>query len=209
MSSESFHRLAVCCLASVGLVGMAAIAPSEPPTRSRESTVKTSDTSTTFSAYVSSKGDISRPTDYRETFRHLGTWAVAKEANTPVHEMHNVYAQPDAIKAFQQNGKFPDGAVLVKEITNVSADKLTTGQSTWSTDNKIWFVMIKDSKGRFPGNGLWGDGWGWALFEAKEPSRNVATNFKNDCLPCHVPAKQDDWVYIRGYPLLSKHAAAR
>ena len=29
--------------------------------------------------------------------------------------------------------------------------------------------MIKDAKGRFPGNDLWGDGWGWALFLAKEP----------------------------------------
>jgi len=209
MSSKSFQHLTVFCLGSAVLVGMAAIAVCEPSASSKASTEKASDTSTAFSPYVSSKGDISRPTDYRETFRHLGTWAVAKKANEPVHELHNVYAQPDAIKAFQQNGKFPDGAVLVKEITNVSAAKLTTGQSSWSTDDKVWFVMIKDSKGRFPGNDLWGDGWGWALFEAKEPTRNVATNFKNDCLPCHVPAKQDDWVYIRGYALLGKHAAAR
>ena len=72
------------------------------------------------------------------------------------------------------------------------------------TDIKIWFVMIKDSKGRFPGNDLWGDGWGWALFEAKEPARNVATDYKTDCKLCHVPAKKDDWVYIRGYPVLKK-----
>ena len=162
-----------------------------------------------FSPYVAKDGSISLPKDYRENFLHLETWAVAKEANAPVHEMHNVYSQPEAIKAFQKKGKFPDGAVLVKEITNVSADKLTTGQSSWSTDDKVWFVMIKDSKGRFPGNDLWGDGWGWSLFEAKEPSKNVATNFKTDCLPCHVPAKQDDWVYIRGYSILRKHDASR
>ena len=30
----------------------------------------------------------------------------------------------------------------------------------------------------------------------------VTTNYKADCLPCHVPAKKDDWIYIRGYPEL-------
>jgi len=64
--------------------------------------------------------------------------------------------------------------------------------------------MVKDSKGRFPKNDLWGDGWGWALFEAKDPKKNVATDYKTDCRTCHVPARKDDWVYIRGYPLLVK-----
>ena len=83
--------------------------------------------------------------------------------------MHNVYLRPEDVRAYRKDGHFPDGTVLVKEITNVSSDKLTTGHSSWSTDVKLWFVMIKDSKGRFPGNDLWGDGWGWALFMAKEP----------------------------------------
>ena len=129
---------------------------------------------------------------------------MAKKPDQPVFEMHNVYSRPEDIRAYRENGKFPDGAVLVKEITKVSSDKLTTGQSSWSTDDKVWFVMIKDSKGRFPGNDLWGDGWGWALFEAKEPARNVATDYKTDCKLCHVPAKKDDWVYIRGYSVLKK-----
>ena len=64
--------------------------------------------------------------------------------------MHNVSPPADAIAAYRRDGKFPDGAALVKEITNVDADNLTTGRSSWSTDNKVWFVMIKDSKGRFP-----------------------------------------------------------
>ena len=52
---------------------------------------------------------------------------------------------PEDIRAFRQDGKFPDGAVLVKDITNVASEKLTTGQSSWSTDIKIWFVMFKYS----------------------------------------------------------------
>ena len=157
-----------------------------------------------FSPYVTKDGGILLPAEYREKFLHLGTWAVATKPDKPVHELHNVYSRPEDIQAYRKDGKFPDGAVLVKEITNVGSDKMTTGQSTWSKDDKIWFVMIKDSKGRFPKNDLWAEGWGWALFEAKDPKRNVATSFETDCKICHIPAKKDDWVYIRGYPVLKK-----
>ena len=203
MSSRSSRTLVACSLATTALV-VVAIATGAPPSQPNGSTEKSTDT---FSPYVTKDGDISLPKIYRETFLHLGSWAVAKKPDQPVFEMHNVYAPLENIRAYRKDGRFPDGAVLVKEITNVSSDKLTTGQSSWSTDNKVWFVMIKDSKGRFPGNDLWGDGWGWALFKAKEPARNVATDYKTDCLSCHFPAKQDDWVYIRGYPFLKKHDA--
>jgi cytochrome c len=157
-----------------------------------------------FSPYVTKGGGISLPTDYREKFVHLGTYAVATKPDKPVDEMHNVYARPEDIQAYRRDGKFPDGAILVKDVTTVGSEKLTTGQSTWTKDIKIWFVMVKDSKGRFPKNDLWGDGWGWALFEAKDPKRNVATDYRTDCRTCHVPAKRDDWVYVRGYPVLAK-----
>jgi hypothetical protein len=82
---------------------------------------------------------------------------------------------------------------------------ITTGQSvSYATSElKQWFVMIKDSKNRFAGNPLWGEGWGWALYKPGDPSKNVATNFQTDCLGCHVPAKDRDWVYTEAYPTLS------
>lgn len=39
---------------------------------------------------------------------------------------------------------------------------------------------------------------------AKEPKRNMATDFRIDCKTCNIPAKKDDCVYVRGYPLLKK-----
>ncbi len=155
-----------------------------------------------FSQYVDNDGKITRPTDYREKFTYLGSYAVASNPNKPLDEMHNVYARPVDVQGFRRDGKFPDGAVLVKEVTDIGTDKLTTGQSHWSTDTKLWFVMVKDAKGRFKGNDLWGDGWGWALFYADDPATNVATDYTTDCKTCHVPAKKDDWIYVRGYPVL-------
>jgi cytochrome c len=59
------------------------------------------------------------------------------------------------------------------------------------------------SKGRFPENNLWGDGWGWGLFEGKDRAKQVAVNYKMDCRSCHVPAKNQDWVFTQCYPALS------
>ena len=198
MTTKSPGRLAAGCLAATALVvatiALGASRRDDPPARAAGD----------FSPYVAKDGGISRPTDFRETFLHLGTFAVATKANQPVDEMHNVYARPEDVRAYRRDGKFPDGSVLVKEVTRVGSEKLTTGQSHWSTDTKLWFVMVKDSKGRFPDNALWGDGWGWALFDAKDPARNVASDYQADCKTCHVPARKDDWVYVRGYPVLKR-----
>jgi hypothetical protein len=117
--------------------------------------------------------------------------------------MHPVYASPGTAEYYRRNKTFADGTVLVKEIHGTAAGQMTTGNVDWATDPpQVWFVMIKDAKGRFPNNPLWGNGWGWALFKANAPDKQVATDFKKDCLGCHVPAKADDWIYIKGYPPL-------
>ncbi len=157
-----------------------------------------------FSPYVDKDGKISLPKGYKQKWAHLGGWAVAKKRGETIHEMHSVYTQPATIVAFNKTGEFPDGAVLVKEVREAKADRLTTGHSAWSTDIKIWFVMIKDRKERFADNDHWGDGWGWALFEAKDPTKNASVGYDTTCLACHSPVEDSDWVYTYGYPALKK-----
>lgn len=161
-----------------------------------------------FSPYVAKDGSISLPTDYREKFVHLGTYAVSTKPGQPVDELHNVYSRLEDVAAYRKEGRFPDGAILVKDVMDVDSGPLTTGDASWSKDVKIWFVMVKDAERRFPDNELWGDGWGWALFEAKDPKKNVATDYTTDCKACHVPAKKTDWVYVHGYPILEDPADA-
>jgi hypothetical protein len=189
------RRLAAGGLATMALVATVAIGAAGPDDSHARAAGE-------FSPYVTKNGGITRPTDYRDTFEFLGTYAVATKPGQPVDEMHVVYARPEDVKAYRRDGKFPDGATLVKEVTKVGSDRLTTGQAHWATDIKLWFVMIKDAKGRFPNNDLWGDGWGWALFLEKEPAKNVATDYSTDCKTCHIPARKDDWIYVRGYSVL-------
>jgi Cytochrome P460 len=144
-------------------------------------------------------GNIRKPADYRDHYQALGTWAVLIPTG---NQLHVVYASPGAAEYYRKNGKFADGTVLVKEVYGTDHAQMTTGDAYRAAAMIQWFVMIKDEKHRFPSNPLWGNGWGWALYKADAPDKQVATDFKKDCIPCHVPAQSTDWVYVRGYPVL-------
>lgn len=157
-----------------------------------------------FSDCVDAKGNISLPDDFETGYVHLGTIAVAPKKDQPVGELHETYTRKEDLKAFQRDGKFPDGAVLVKAVRAATGEKLTTGEASYAAEVKVWFVMVKDAKGRFKGNDLWGDGWGWALFNGPDRKTQVATDYRTDCRTCHVPAKKNDWLYTQCYPLLKE-----
>jgi hypothetical protein len=148
---------------------------------------------------VDKTGNIARPDDYRDRYQVLGAYTVIDPKG---NQMHFTYASPGAAAYYRRNKKFADGTALVKEILGTDHAQLTTGDANWATDTKVWFVMIKDAKGLYPNSPLWGDGWGWALFKSDAPDKQVATDYKKDCLGCHIPAKGDDWVYVKGYPVL-------
>jgi len=148
---------------------------------------------------VDATGNIRKPADYRDRYQSLGVYTVLDPNG---NEMHYTYASPGTAELYRKTGRFADGTVLVKEVFGTAHAQLTTGDAHWAEGTKVWFVMIKDDKGRFPDNPLWGDGWGWALFKSEAPGTQIATNYKKDCLGCHIPAKQTDWVYVKGYPVL-------
>jgi hypothetical protein len=149
---------------------------------------------------VDNTGNIRKPADFRDLYQALGVYTPVDFNNNT--EMHYTYASPGTVEYYRKTGEFADGTVLVKEVMATDHAQLTTGDAHWATNTKVWFVMIKDDKNRYPNNPLWGDGWGWALFKADAPDKQVATNYKKDCLGCHVPAQSTDWIYVQGYPVL-------
>ncbi len=155
-----------------------------------------------FSPYVDDKGNIKLPDDFRRTMVHLGTWFVPEG---DAGGFHDVYADATAVDDYRSTGKWPDGATIVKELRAATSGNYTTGKGVSHATNQIkqWFVMVKDTKGRFQNNPSWGDGWGWALIKMNDISKNASANYKTDCLGCHVPAQNTDWIYIEGMPTLS------
>lgn len=175
----------------------------------------------TFGKIVDETGAISLPTNYRDHWAHMGSWMIP-DPKAPGHGFHDVYTQPETALHYQRTSTFPDGAVIIKEVRAVEKGPKTTGEAHWAGATNIWFVMIKDAKGRFKNNLHWSEGWGWALFENKKDSMsagmtggmslenkstsftNVSQGFKESCQGCHLPAKAKDWVFIEGYPTLTE-----
>lgn len=160
-------------------------------------------------------GAISVPKDYY-LWPTLGTWSHAKvdDGAATIHEYHVVYTQPETIEYYKKNQRFPDGAVLVKELTHAETISMTTGPAVGhGTSLKGFFVLVRDTEGRFKSSPLWGDGWGWSFFEAGNSVKTTSKDYKNECIPCHIPAKElaprnakndDKWIYTLGYPILQK-----
>ena len=164
-------------------------------------------------------GAIQVPENYADWLT-LGTWTHAHtderlgKMGPGVHEYHVVYTQPETIAYYRQHRRFPDGAVLVKELLDAKTMPMTTGPAVaHGTTIKGWFVLVRDTEGRFKNSQLWGDGWAWALFNADDPKHTVSKDYKTECVPCHLPARQlapekavdaDKWIYSFGYPVLQK-----
>jgi hypothetical protein len=151
--------------------------------------------------YVDKDGTIRLPEDYRLKWTHLGSWYVEGEKKAS-DGLHDVYAEPEAVRAFQNTGKWPQGATIVKEIRASREGKMTTGNAHWDGQIIQWFVMVKDTNHTFAGNPNWGRGWGWALYSIDDPKKNTSTDYKIDCIGCHVPAQETDWIFTHGYPTL-------
>jgi len=155
-------------------------------------------------AVADAMGNLHVPDGYRTRYQLLGSWAVAADQGRGSKELHVVYASPGTIAAYRKDGRFSDGAVLIKEVFQAGTGPMTTGTVSYAESLKGWFVMVKDGKGRYAGNKLWGDGWGWSWFDAANPSKTTSTDYRTDCLSCHVPARASDWVYVGGYPPLKR-----
>src|SRR5271169_371539 len=89
-------------------------------------------------------GKLHVPNNYRTAYQFLGTWSIAKDKGPGSEEMHVVYASPGVIDAYRKDGRFPDGAVLVKEVYRAATSDMTTGTVSHADGLRGWFVMVRD-----------------------------------------------------------------
>ena len=144
--------------------------------------------------------------NYRRDWVLLGSFSVlADDPEAGAKEFHVVYTLPENVDAYRKTGAFPDGAILVKDVFATSTEALTTGTASYASTLIGRFVMVKDQANKYAGaSPLWGDGWGWAFYEGTETRKTVSTDYKEDCLACHEPVRNQDLLHIQGYPILKK-----
>jgi cytochrome P460 len=138
--------------------------------------------------------DIKIPPDYRD-WRLI---SVAHEAGN-LNDIRAILGNDLALRAYRE-GKlpFPDGSMIARiawaYVPSEENNKVFgRDQSFVAGAPAAWYlqIMVKDSK-KYAATG----GWGYAQFDH---DGNRADQAKHEtCYPCHVPAKDRDYVFT-GY----------
>ena len=120
------------------------------------------------------------------------------EANFP--EFHDVYINPTAWREWKKSGTFPDGTVMIKELTSVGYTNAPSGNGYFQGEFTGLEHAIKDSK-RFPEEAK---GWGFFTFGHHYPLKKQAKEQPvSSCAQCHVAnAKDGLMVFTEYYPVL-------
>jgi hypothetical protein len=190
--------------AYVALLAVAATALSSVLVFSASSRARAADAALKSTPPVDAKGNLHVPSNYRQTYEYLGSWAIAADKGSGSKQIHEVYASPGTIEAYRKTGKFPNGITLIKEVFATQTSPMTTGTVSRVGKLQGWFVMVRDDKNDHPGNPLWAKGWGWSWFDAGKPEKTTSKSFEADCQGCHIPARKTDWVYTQGYAPLRR-----
>jgi len=127
------------------------------------------------------------------------------KANFP--EYHHVYIEQKNVDAYLKTGEFPEGTVIVKELTRVLNPTFPDGSRT-EPSGRGYFngqyngidLTVKDSK-RFAKT----NGWGFFTFGHHPMPYEKAAAEKpvSECAGCHIAnVAATDMTWIQFYPLL-------
>jgi hypothetical protein len=122
-------------------------------------------------------------------------------------EYHHVYIEKKNVDAYLKTGSFPEGTVIVKELTRVlkptfpdGSRKEPSGRGYFNGEYNGIDMTVKDSK-RFAGT----NGWGFFTF-GHHPlpyNKTSAERPAAECAGCHISnVANTDMTWIQFYPQL-------
>jgi hypothetical protein len=136
-----------------------------------------------FKVSFPSDDEVPYPDGYR-SWTHVKTSLLGPQhPNINYRGFNHVYANALAVEGYK-TGKFPDGAVFVVEVIEMSSAENYTSES----GRRHMDVMQKDSL-KFASTG----GWGYTQFERDNSPRPLTLEQKKGCNACHL--KQKDHVF--------------
>ncbi len=160
-------------------------------------------------AKFTADGQLALPQDFRN-WSFIGAMVTPDGLNggkAGFPEFHNVYVERANLEAYRKTGAFPEGTVIVKELTKVrnpdhpdgSADE-ASGRGFFEGELNGLDVMVKDGK-RFASTG----GWGFFNFGHRAPpyAKTARALGTAECAGCHkAGAAKTDMVFVQFYPNL-------
>ena len=122
-------------------------------------------------------------------------------------EYHNVYVEQKNVDAYLKTGSFPEGTVIVKELTRVLTPVFPDGSRTEPSGRGFFNgefngidMTVKDSS-RFAKT----NGWGFFTFghHPMPYQQTAAESSPAECASCHIAnVAKTDLTWIQFYPLL-------
>lgn len=162
-------------------------------------------------AVFTSDGKLELPTGFRR-------WVFVGAPLTPnglnngkagFPEYHHVYIQAQNVDAYLNTGRFPEGTVIVKELTRVlnptfpdGSRNEPSGRGFFNGEFNGIDATVKDSK-RFANT----NGWGFFTFgHHPEPyAATAAESPASTCAGCHrAYVAKTDMTWVQFYPMLRK-----
>jgi hypothetical protein len=194
------HLLTIIVIVGVGLLAGTVFFPK---------TTSVAAESSQSTAVFDSDGKMKLPTGYR-AWVFVGAPLTPNglnngKANFP--EYHHVYVEKKNVDAYLKTGEFPEGTVIVKELTRVlnpdfpdGSRKEPSGRGYFNGEFNGIDVSVKDSK-RFAET----NGWGYFTF-GHHPlpyDKTAAEKSVAECAGCHLAnVASTDMTWIQFYPLL-------
>lgn len=141
-------------------------------------------------------GQLRLPGDYREWIYLTSGLDMSYNPDMTMdhHMFDNVFVNPEAWKAFQSTGRWPDKTVLVLELRRGEEKGSINQKGSFQAETMGIEVHVKDES-RFKGK--------WAFF-GFSPSATSAkmTPLTQDCYSCHAEHGAVDTTFVQFYPTL-------
>jgi len=160
-------------------------------------------------AVFDSDGKLKLPTGFR-AWVFVGaplTPNGLNDGNAGFPEYHNVYVEKKNVDVYLKTGSFPEGTVIVKELTRVldptfpdGSRKEPSGRGYFNGQYNGIDLTVKDSK-KFAAT----NGWGFFTF-GHHPlpyTETAAESPVTECAGCHIAnVAKTDMTWVQFYPLL-------
>ncbi|MGI9102152.1 MAG: cytochrome P460 family protein [Terriglobales bacterium] len=137
------------------------------------------------------------PAEYREwIFLSSGVdMSYGPGANMGHSMFDNVFVNPEAYKAFQQTGTWPDKTMLVLEVRGADTKGSINKNGKYQNNDMMGAEVHVKDEARFPGK--------WAFFgfgNDGKPAKMIP--LKADCYSCHQQHGAVDTTFVQFYPTL-------
>ena len=144
------------------------------------------------SVAAQSTDDLTPPSGYRKWF-HVNTMIVDKASPLygEIGGMHNVHINAVGEPALRKGGSYPDGTVFLTDLHDYALGDGSYVEGAL----KGLSVMAKDAK-KYASTG----GWGFQFWAGGDPKKPLVTNATKQCFECHLPKKDQDYVYSTFIP---------